>query len=118
MPSQIYKPVKVYNDGNIDELMDCIQTNEQHMNEIEKAAIEEGGLLHRFIYEPVADGKAIYQIVRVNKRTVNIRLCSLDGKYADYVIPYWGESASIDKAYAETAIRNQDAMRALFAKKK
>lgn len=117
MPSQIYKPVKIYNDGNIDELMDCIRVNEQHMNEIEKAAIEEGGLLHRFIYEPVADGKAIYQIVRVNKRTVNIRLCSLDGKYADYVIPYWGESASIDKAYAEASIQRQDTMRALFARK-
>ena len=114
----IYTPVKVYAEGKIDELMDCIATNEKHMNEIEKDAIAKGGLLHRFIYEPVADGKAIYQIVRVNKRTVNIKLCSLDGKYADYIVPYWGESASIDRTYAENAIKSQDIMRALIAKKK
>jgi hypothetical protein len=118
MQSKVYVPVKVYNDGKIDELMDCIQTNEKHMNEIEKAAIAKGGLLHRFIYEPVADGKAIYQIVRVNKRTVNIKLCSLDGKYADYIVPYWGESASIDKTYAEMAIKNQDVLRELIASRK
>ena len=118
MKSIVYKPVKVYSGGNIDELMDCIKANEAHMNEIEKAAIAEGGLLHRFIYEPIADGNAIYQVVRVNKKTVNLKICSLDGKYFDYVIPYWGDNPSVNREYVESSIARQDAIRNLIAKQK
>lgn len=115
--NMVYKPVKVYSGTGVDELMNCIKANEEHMNAIEKEAIANGGLLHRFIYEPVADGKAIYQVIRVNKKTVNLRLCSLDGKYYDYVVPYWGDSPSVSRTYVENAISRQDAIRELMGKK-
>lgn len=105
----IYKPVEVRTEGSsLKEWSDCEKANWKHLHEIENAAIEAGGLLHRFMYEPVADGKAIYQIIRVNKKTVRVRACSIDGLYYDYIVPQWGEEATIPKKYAEKAIGFQD----------
>jgi hypothetical protein len=93
----------------------AIKANQKHLEDIENKAIASGKLLYRFIYEPVADGQAIYQIIRVNKNTVKIRLCQIDPLYADYVVNYWGKEATIKKEYAEQQIRSQDALRQIFA---
>ena len=95
----------------------AMKANEKRIDDIEKKAIESGEMLYRFITEPVADGKAVYQIVKVNKTTVKIKLCQIDPLYCDYVVPYWGTEATIKKDYAEQSIRAQDALRAIFAKK-
>ena len=108
----IYQPIKAY-DGpyNYEKWQECREANFNHLKEIENKAIASGGLIYRFLYEAVADGKAIYQIIKVNKRTVRVRLCDIDG-YADYVVPQWGEEATVNIEYAESGIKWQDAWRA------
>ena len=108
----IYKPVRLYDEGHDwKELEACRKINFERLKEIEEKAIKDGGLLYRFLYESVADGKAIYQIVKVNKRTVKVRLCSIDGYYNDYVVPQWGEEATVSIAYATSGVNWQDMWR-------
>lgn len=119
MKNMIYSPQKVCTEENYIEMYaDVCKTNETHIENIEKQAIANGGLLHRFLYESVADGKAVYQIVKVNKTTVRVKLCSIDGLYDDYVVPQWGKEATIPMSYAENSIRYQDAWREAVNKKK
>jgi len=73
---------------------------------------EAGQLLGRFIDEPYADGKAFYQIIRVFKKKVKIQVVTEIGD--DWVIPYWGETATIDKDYAIQNIERRDALSKLF----
>lgn len=89
--------------------------NFKRLQEIDAKAAAEGTLLHRYISEPFADGRAFYQIVRVNKKTVRIRVCS--GLGDDWVIPYWGPEATIDIEYAEQKVRGRDKMAQLFGSK-
>jgi hypothetical protein len=96
---------------------ECQEANMKRLEEIENKAIAQGGLLYRFLYEGVADGKAIYQIIRVNKTTVRVRVCSVDGCFYDYVVPQWGDEATIPKEYAESGIRFQDLFRSRFGRK-
>lgn len=107
--AMIYKPVKVCTEENICETwLDVCRTNEKRIREIEKKAIANGGLLHRFLYESVADGRGVYQIVKETDKYVQVRFCSLDG-FQDYVVPQWGMEAIISKAYAQDSINRQDA---------
>lgn len=118
MENMIYKPLKVCTEENyIETYVDVCETNEKHIEEIEKQAIANGGLLHRFLYEAVADGKAIYQITKVNKTTVRVKLCSIDGLYDDYIVPQWGKEATVPISYVEHSIRCQDAWREAISKK-
>ena len=108
----IYEPVKICTEENFSKTwLEVHKANEKHIQEIENKAILNGGLLHRFLYESVADGKAIYQIIRENKTTVRVRLCSIDGLFDDYVVPQWGVEATIPKSYAEKSIKFQDMWR-------
>ena len=114
--TMIYEPVKVCTEENYSRTWDEVQkANIAHLEKIEAKAIEQGGLLYRFLYEPVADGKAIYQIIKVNKRTVRVRLCSIDGLYYDYMVPQWGEEATVPIDYAQSGINWQNAWRKNFA---
>jgi hypothetical protein len=94
----------------------AIKANERRISLIEKEAIRSGGLLYRFIKEPVADGQAVYQITRVGRNTVDIELCQIDPVYIDYIVPYWGQGKTIERAYAEKSIAQQDAFRKMFEK--
>ena len=110
--SMIYKPVKIYTeDDSWEKLEECRNANFAHLKEIEEKAIASGGLLYRFLYESVADGKAIYQIAEVYKRTVRVRLCSMDGCYNDYVVPQWGEEATVPITYATSGVEWQNMWR-------
>lgn len=108
----IYVPVKTC---TIEEYTkkweECTRDNRAKIDEIEKKAIANGGLLHRFMYEPVADGKAVYQIIKVNKKTVRVRLCCIDGCFNDYVVPQWGDEATIPIDYAQSVIDFQNLWR-------
>ncbi len=107
--SMIYVPAKICSIEEFAEKWEeCYKANKARMDEIEKAAIANGGLLYRFLFEPIADGKAVYQIIKVNKKTVRIRLCCIDGCFADYVVPQWGEEAIIPITYAESVINFQN----------
>ena len=105
----IYKPAIVCTEENYATMWEkAVEENGKKIKEIENKAIAQSSLLYRFLYEGVADGVATYQIVKVNKNTVHIRLCIIDGLFADYVVPQWGTEATISKEYAEKGIRAQD----------
>jgi hypothetical protein len=89
--------------------------NQKLLDEIDKKAKEDGGLLWRYIQEPVADGYAVYQITRVNKNSVRIVHCT--GLGDDYFVNYWGEEATIDLDYANMLVSHRDYLGTLFASK-
>lgn len=82
----------------------------------DKAAKEAGKLVGRYISEPYADGRAIYEIIRESKKTVRIRVVTGIGD--DWQIPYWGAETSIARQYALENIQRRDGLAALFAQKK
>lgn len=86
--------------------------NMENIKNIDEEVKKNNTLLHRFIYQPYADGNAVYQIIKVNKKTVRIRVCTGIGD--DWIIPYWGEETLIDKAYAEESIYRRDYLDSLF----
>ena len=115
----LYSPVKVCSeDKYFEQYQDVVDANMKHIKQIEKEAKSKNTILHRFLYESVADGQAIYQIVKENKQTVQVAICSIDGLYYnDYMVPQWGEKATIPKEYAEHGIRCQDAWEEAMNKK-
>ena len=116
--SMIYEPVMTCSEEEFcKKWKDCQEANMKRLNEIEDKAIAQGGLLYRFLYEGVADGKAIYQIIKVNKKTVRVRLCCIDGCFYDYVVPQWGDEATVPKDYVESQIQFQDLFRDRFSRK-
>ncbi len=76
-------------------------------------ALAEGRLTGRYLQEPYADGHAYYRITRTYRRSVTIERCT--GLGDDWTIPYWGEKATIDRAYAEERLAQRDRITALFA---
>lgn len=108
----IYVPAKTCTiDDFCKKWAECTKANMARLEEIEQKAIANGGILYRFLYESVADGKAIYQIVKLNKKTARVRLCCIDGCFADYVVPQWGDEATIPIEYAYKGIAWQDMWR-------
>jgi len=82
---------------------------EENWNKVQKKDEEakaKGQLVGRYIREPYADGYAIYQIIRENKKSVRIRVVTGIGD--DWHIPYWGVEVSIDKEYAIRNIAGRD----------
>ena len=88
--------------------------NWSELKRIDEEAKKKGNILHRFIREPVADGYAIYQIVKRNKKSVRIKHCT---GYSDYKVSCWGDGAIIDSSYAEKSVRGRDRFEELFKKK-
>lgn len=114
METMIYVPVKTCTLENYsEEWEECQRLNQEEIERIEKIAIQNGGLLYRFLYEGVADGKAVYQIIRVNQKTAKVRWCLIDGLFASYVVPQWGKEAEIPLEYAERQIAFQDMWRGI-----
>ena len=72
----------------------------------DKEAREKGEILHRYITEPYADGKAIYQIIKVNKKTVRIKVCLGIGD--EWVLPMFGEECLVDRNYIEESLKRRD----------
>jgi len=106
-----FKPKEInWKDSNSWNVM---EENRKLLDEIDKEAKDKGELLWRTIQEPFADGYAVYQIIKVNKKTARIRCCS--GLGDDWMIPYWGEETSVDLDYVESKIQQKDAMAAFFA---
>ena len=92
------------------------EDNMKKVDETDKKAKAEGKLVGRYICEPYADGSAIYKIVRENKNTVRIKVVTDIGD--DWIIPYWGKEATIDKSYALMNINRRDAINQMFANRK
>lgn len=90
--------------------------NLENIRKIDEEAKKNNTLLHRFVYQPYADGNAVYQIIKVNKKTVKIKVCTGIGD--DWILPYWGEEALVDKAFVENNIKKRDWIDSLFENKK
>jgi hypothetical protein len=90
--------------------------NFKALEEQDAKAKEAGKLVGRFIQEPFADSFAYYVIVKENKVTVRIRVCT--GLGDDWVIPYWGEETTIKKDYAEMSVGYRDKMEQMFPRRK
>lgn len=99
----------------IDIALKAIDENYEQLKKIDKMAKSKGELLGRYVDVPVADGKAIYQIMRVNKNTV--RLKALGGFGDDYILDYWGIEASVDKEYVISLVRNRDKLDEIFGRR-
>jgi hypothetical protein len=90
------------------------EANFRLLRDIDRRAAKRGELLWRYIAEPRGDGQAYYQIVRVSKRRVQVEVCRNLGD--DWVVPYWGDRASIDIGYARRSIERRDRLAEIFGK--
>ena len=82
-----------------DEKWDAIEKQDQKQRDKK--------LLHgRYISEGMGDGYAIYTIIGVTPTTVTIK--AVTGIGDDWIIPYWGHKAIIDRAYVTEQLRCRD----------
>ena len=102
--------------SNYDDANNTMQANFDVIEKQDLAAKKKGSLVGRFIQEQIADGHAFYVIMAESKTKVDISV--VNGIGDDWVIPYWGEDARIDKAYAISTIQFRDKMAELFARQK
>jgi len=79
----------------------------------DKTAKQNKKLVGRYIREKYADGYSFYKIVKENKHTVRIQV--ITGIGDDWVIPYWGESSTINKNYALSNIQYRDELAKIFS---
>ena len=91
---------------DLDKYLKIDQENMDLLEKIDKDAREKGQILYRYITEPYADGKAIYQIVKVNKKTVRIKVCLGIGD--EWITPMFGEECLVSKDYVEEALKRRD----------
>ena len=105
IPVYCGKSVNFHRD-TIERTIKKIESNLKQIYDIDEMAKSKGELLGRFIIEPVADGKAYYQIIQVNKLTVTIKLVENIGD--DYMVHYWGRGTVISREYAESSVNYRD----------
>lgn len=72
-------------------------------------------LVGRYVSQPFADGRAYYKIIKENKKTVKMEVVTGIGD--DWVLPYWGETPTIDKQFAIDTIKSRDALSKIFGSK-
>ena len=96
----MYTPVDT---GNI--LKDW-KTNFEQLTKLADEAKARGDLVGRYITRPIADGCAYYQIIRKNKNSVRIRVCT--GMGDDWVIPAWGYEVTISMEILYPFIKRMD----------
>lgn len=89
--------------------------NNQKLVDIDRQAKSEDTILHRYVSEQIADGYAYYQIIRVNKKSVRVRVCT--GLGDDWQVPQWGAEATIPMAYAVENIRRRDGLEEIFSRR-
>jgi len=85
---------------------------EKQINEQDIRAREQGNLVGRIIRHPYADGYAVYEIIKENKKTVRVSVVTGIGD--DWVLPAWGYETSIPKESALRFIRNSDIFAEIF----
>lgn len=89
-----------------------LENNFKVLNDVDAWAKKHNRLVGRYIKEQIADGYAFYIIVKETKNKVKIELCKNLGD--DYCVPYFGDSATIDKAYAKKNIELRDKLTEMF----
>lgn len=110
----LYLPELKTQSETVKEWFDREQRNISLIQKIDKEQKEKGETLYRFLFFPIADGKAIYQIIKINKKTVNISVCTEIGD--DWIIPSLGSETKISKYIAEEEIKKRDLLNSFFKK--
>jgi hypothetical protein len=80
-----------------------VEENVKRIRELDEKAKAQGTILYRFLYEPVADGIGVYQIIKVNKKSCQIRYCTTNG-FNEYLVRQWGETATVPMQYVLNTI--------------
>ena len=88
------------------EMMQYWADNEAKILAQDKRAKERQSMVGRVIMHPYADGQAVYEITRVNKRTVRIRVVTGIGD--DWVLPAWGAETLIPFDTAVEFLQRRD----------
>lgn len=94
-----YRPKKLNCSNDITEICKLYEDNFNTLVRLDDEAEKRGLYVGRYITHPIADGKAVYQIVSETKKKIKIMVVTHIGD--DYVIPAWGSVATIDKEYAD-----------------
>ncbi len=110
-----YIPEKEKHGCGFEESLAVTRRNFEKLHGIDQDSKNRGELMWRYLAEPIADGQAFYQIVKVGKTKVLIELCT--GLGDDWSVRYWGHSADIDRKYAEDSLRRRDGLAELFSRK-
>lgn len=76
-----------------------------------------GTLRGRYLYFSVGDGRAFYQIVKVNKRSVRVKLC-YDVAPDNWELPLLGHAGSLTFQQALHEVRRREAIEELFGPKR
>ena len=98
------------------DLMKLWDDNWKLLMEIDKNQKEKGELLWRYIDFGVADGKAIYQITKVNKNTCVVELCLDFPDGYSYEMLGAGPT-SVDRAFVEKKVKGRDGLDEIFGRK-
>jgi hypothetical protein len=110
----LYQPKEVeFNlEGNCFKTMD---SNFKALMKCDTEAQERGTLVGRVLRHQIADGYAWYQVVEERPKTCIIEVCR--GLGDDWVLPAWGERASIKKSIVKSFLEWEEKMKKLFSKK-
>ena len=102
-------------DGNGNAFGEALKRNSEELKRIDAIARGAGTILGRSFSLPVGDGKAIYQVVELDARTVKVVRCSgiCPDEWQD---SYIGQGRNLDRMWVEQAIKGEDAMRRLFGR--
>ena len=99
----------------MDKLLEKWDNNFKQMQAKDSQAKRQCRLVGRYIYEPTGDGRAYYQIIKENKRTVVIKVVTGIGD--DYRVAYWSEQATISKTYVLEQIGGRETLAEIFSGK-
>lgn len=98
-------------------LRGAIEKNSARLDEIDQKAKSTGSILYRWFDRPVADGKATYQVVRIQGKKALVYLCEgiCPDNYFDALL---GAESWVDLKLATDLILGRDKIKELFSKKK
>ena len=101
-PTEFDRATHSWEDINV-----ILNENWDRLQTCDKRVKHAGNLVGRYIRESIADGYALYLIIRENKKTVRIRrithVCP-----DEYRIPYWSDETTIGKSYAVKSLKARD----------
>jgi hypothetical protein len=109
-----YKPKVVFEDSsNIEQHIAAAKMNFEYLRELDAYGKAKNKLLWRFIVSPQGDGKCFYQVVKENKLTCTVRICTaidLD----NWTIPTIGVMGTMMTSKVKELIRQRELLEELF----
>lgn len=109
---------KITTEKEWDDCFKQYEKNFEKLQEIDTRCKERGSIVGRYLDMSVADGKAFYQVQKINQKTKKafVKICY--GMGDGYVYSYFGEESWIDLDFVFDVINHRDKMAEIFAKRK